>query len=202
MSSVASDVVDWLLRNPNLLTTVAAASAVLVILGLVVASATNRGPRTVLPLEDFIAVPLVKKEVLSRDTRRFTFGLPKNHTLGLATGQHLTLKFFNHADGGKAVQRSYTPVTDSTAVGYFSLCVKVYRPLPPKFPSGGLMSQHLDDLKLGEVVLIKGPKGHVQWQEGGKFHVKPLGKPAQDRSAEQLVLLAGGTGITPMLQVR
>jgi cytochrome-b5 reductase len=200
-SDVVVDAVEWFL-SPNVLATVAAASAVLVVVGYYVATAAaSRGPRKVLPLDDFVAVPLVKKEVLSRDTRRFTFGLPDNHTLGLETCQHLTLKYFDAADGGKAVQRSYTPVTDDTSVGCFSLCVKVYRPLPPKFPRGGLMSQHLDDLPIGGTVLIKGPKGHVQWRESGNFCVKPLGKPLEDRSADQLVLVAGGTGITPMLQI-
>lgn len=187
--------------DPNLVIgTVVAATAVLVAVGYWLAQRAS-GPKKVLPLDDFVPFPLIKKEELSHDTRRFTFGLPKDHILGLSTGQHLTLKYFDSEDGGKAVQRSYTPVTDDTAVGHFSLCVKVYRPLPPKFPRGGLMSQHLDDLKLGEVVLMKGPKGHVQWKERGHFHVKPLGKPGQDRKATQFVLIAGGTGITPMLQI-
>lgn len=197
MSAAATTL--WV-QDPGLLTTtIVLASVVILFVGYLVKG--RGGPRKVLPLDDFIPVPLIRKEVLSHDTRRFTFGLPKDHILGLETGQHLTLKYFDAADGGKAVQRSYTPVTDSTAVGFFSLCIKVYPPLPPKFPRGGLMSQHLDSLKVGEVVLIKGPKGHMHWQQSGRFHVKPLGKPKEDRDAAQFVLIAGGTGITPMLQI-
>jgi cytochrome-b5 reductase len=162
----------------------------------------NGGPPKLLPLEDFANLPLIAKDILSHDTRRFTFGLPAGHVLGLPTGQHVALQF-KQAEGGKVVQRSYTPVTDDRAVGRVSLVIKVYRPLPPKFPLGGLMSQHLDDLKLGETIRLRGPKGHLHWIGGGRgsFTVKPLGKPVQERTCRAVALIAGGTGITPMLQI-
>lgn len=179
------------------LVTIALAS---VILGLFYyLTTTARGPRKLLPLDDFIQVPLQKKEILSHDTRRFTFALPPNTILGLPTGQHISLKFTDK--DGKAVQRSYTPTTDSTAVGYFSLVIKVYRPLPPKFPTGGAMSQHLDNLKIGDTILLSGPKGHLHFATGGHFEVKPLGKPKEQRQCSTLAMMAGGTGITPMLQI-
>jgi len=163
------------------------------------------GPAKVLPLDDFQHFPLIRKEVLSHDTRRFVFGLPSpNHILGLPVGQHLSLKFTD-SKTSKAVQRSYTPTDDMTP-GEVSLVVKVYRPLLPRFPDGGLMSQHLDDLKIGDTCLMRGPKGHVEWfmdgsRKFGTFQVKPLGKPAEERYTEQVGMIAGGTGITPMLQV-
>ena len=162
------------------------------------------GPKKLLPLADFQEFPLIRKEILSHDTRRFTFGLPsKQYVLGLPIGQHVSLKFTD-AKTNKPVIRSYTPV--ESAPGEVSLCIKVYRPAPPKFPAGGLMSQHLDDLSIGDCILLKGPKGHVDlYQTGnrpaGSFHVKPLGRPAEERYVEQIGMLAGGTGITPMLQV-
>jgi len=129
------------------MTTAAIATAVLAVFWICWRTAS--GPKKVLPLDDFIAVPLIRKQELSHDTCRFTFGLPSpNSTLGLPTGQHLTLKFFDSQDNDKPVQRSYTPVTDDRDLGYFSLVVKVYKPSPPKFPRGGLMSQHLNDLRM------------------------------------------------------
>jgi len=161
-------------------------------------------PKSTLPLEDFIPVPLIRKEILSHDTRRFTFGLPdKNATLGLPVGQHITLKYVRSEDG-KAVQRSYTPVTDDTAIGYFSLVIKVYPPAPPKFPDGGLMSQHLDSLSIdkGDTILMKGPKGHMSFGTGGNFTYKSPGKPKEERTnCTEICMIAGGTGITPMLSV-
>jgi NAD(P)H-flavin reductase len=162
----------------------------------------TRIPRapTLLPLDDYLQVPLIDKKILSHDTRQFTFGLPTSDTvLGLKIGQHLSLMYCD-SQTQKNIQRSYTPV-DASRPGQFSLVVKVYRPLPPKFPQGGLMSQHLDQLQIGDTIQMRGPKGHVEYQHAGRWVVKPLGQPKQTRTCHHLCLLAGGTGITPMLQV-
>eukprot|EP00527_Entomoneis_sp_CCMP2396_P000123 CAMPEP_0198154658 /NCGR_PEP_ID=MMETSP1443-20131203/68719_1 /TAXON_ID=186043 /ORGANISM="Entomoneis sp., Strain CCMP2396" /LENGTH=270 /DNA_ID=CAMNT_0043821353 /DNA_START=475 /DNA_END=1283 /DNA_ORIENTATION=- len=156
-------------------------------------------PPKVLPVDDYTPFPLIDKKVLSHDSCRYTLGLPEGHVLGLPIGQHISLKFTG--PDGKAVQRSYTPVTDDTVVGRVELVVKVYRPLPPKFPVGGLLSQHLDSLKIGETILVKGPKGHLTYKGKGKFSTKPLGKPLEERSCKYIGMMAGGTGITPMLQI-
>jgi len=156
------------------------------------------GPKKVLPLEDYQEFPLIRKEELSHDVRRFVFGLPsKDMVLGLPVGQHISLKFTD-SKTGKVVMRSYTPV--DSPMGEVHLIVKVYRPCE-KFPEGGLMSQHLDDLKIQDTQLIKGPKGHLTWYGNGKFSVKPLGKPLEERKCAQIGMMAGGTGITPMLQI-
>lgn len=159
------------------------------------------GPPTVLSKsKDFAEYSLQDKLELSHDTRKFTFALPAGHVLGLPTGQHMTLKFTG-ADG-KAVQRSYTPVTDNDSIGKVSFVIKVYKAgVHPKFPDGGQMSQHLDSLKIGDKMLMKGPKGHMEYFGKGSFQVKPLGKPMQQRSCGCIGMMAGGTGITPMLQI-
>lgn len=158
----------------------------------------QRGPPKILPLDDFIEIPLIRKEVLSHDTRRFTFGLPQpNALLGLPIGQHVALRF---QQGDAWVQRSYTP-TQQSVPGEFSLVIKVYRAMPPKFPQGGALSQHLDSLAIGDTIWMKGPKGHVEWLSNGQFSVKPLGKPVEMRNCQYVGMMAGGTGITPMLQL-
>lgn len=150
--------------------------------------------------KDFEDYQLIDKKIISHDTRKFTFGLPEGEVLGLPTGQHMTLKFVNKE--GKTVQRSYTPVTDNDSVGKVSFVIKVYKAgVHPKFPEGGQMSQHLDSLNIGDAILMKGPKGHMEYFGKGKFQVKPLGKPMQKRSCTAIGMMAGGTGITPMLQI-
>lgn len=173
-------------------------SVVCLIVGTIVF--LNKKPPTVLPQTDFKDYPLIKKEILSRDTRKFTFGLSEGHILGLPTGQHVSLRFKD--SNGKTHMRSYTPVTDNSSVGNFSLVIKVYKAnVHPKFPEGGKMSQHLDSLKIGETIEMKGPKGHMEYLMGGSFTVKPLGKPKESRQTNQIIMIAGGTGITPMLQI-
>lgn len=177
-----------------------AAAAVSFYLTVYLAERLDR-PRKLLPLEDFVDLPLVRKEIISHDTVRFTFSLPTlKHTLGLPTGQHIALQYTNSEDG-TMVQRSYTPVSDNTTLGEVTIVVKVYKPMPPKFPDGGKMSQHLDSLKIGETIRMKGPKGHTEWEGSGNFTVKPLGKKMERRYARQIGMMAGGTGVTPMLQV-
>jgi cytochrome-b5 reductase len=191
--------------DDNILLLAGIVSVVALLLGTLFLFTSSKKP-TVLPLDDFKAFPLIRKDVLSHDTARFTFGLAEGHVLGLPTGQHISLRYFEQdKDTGKATQvmRSYTPVTDNSTVGEVSLVVKVYRSdVHPKFPDGGKMSQHLDSLKIGDMIDIKGPKGHMEYLgRGGNFWVKPIGKTLSTRQSNQFIMIAGGTGITPMLQV-
>ena len=82
-------------------------------------------------------------------------------------------------DGSRAnVIRPYTPMSRPDAVGYLDLAVKVY----PE----GKMSKHIAELKPGDTLKFKGP-------------ILKLGyKPNE---YESIGMVAGGTGITPMLQV-
>uniref|UniRef100_A0A6U3VAN4 NADH-cytochrome b5 reductase n=1 Tax=Ditylum brightwellii TaxID=49249 RepID=A0A6U3VAN4_9STRA len=158
-------------------------------------------PKTALNPDEFIAFPLIKKESLSHDTRKFTFGLPTETTvLGLPIGQHISLRFKDK--DGKNVQRTYTPVTGDETLGKVSFDIKVYKAgVHPKFPEGGKMSQHLDSLSIGDTIEMKGPKGHMTYLGQGKMQVKVIKKPLATRTAKQIGMIAGGTGITPMLQI-
>jgi len=161
----------------------------------------NKG-KTALDPTKYIPFKLVKKEVLSHDSALFVFALQTPQTrLGLPIGQHISLRF---TDGdGRSHQRSYTPVTGDETLGTVSFVIKVYRAnVHPKFPRGGMLSQHIDSLKIGDTIDMKGPKGHLEYLKQGKFtvHTSPR-KPIEKRAATHFGMIAGGTGITPMLQV-
>jgi len=140
-------------------------------------------------------LPLVEKIIVNHDTRIFRFGLPDpNMRLGLPTGQHMFLKARYE---GKTVMRPYTPITDDNTRGHVDLIIKVYfKNVHPKFPEGGKMSQHLDSMKIGDHIEVKGPLGEFVYKGRGEFTWK--GKP---RRCTQISLIAGGTGISLPYQV-
>lgn len=144
---------------------------------------------------------LVKKEEVSHDTRRFTFELPSpEHVLGLPVGQHI---YLSARVDGQLVVRPYTPVTSDRTKGYMDLVVKVYfKNVHPKFPDGGKMSQYLESLKIGDTIDVRGPSGLLEYVGRGQFAIKSDKKsPANVVAAKKVNMIAGGTGITPMLQL-
>ncbi|KAL2091179.1 hypothetical protein ACEWY4_013442 [Coilia grayii] len=147
------------------------------------------------------ALRLIDKEVISHDTRRFRFALPsEEHVLGLPVGKHV---YLSARIDGNLVVRPYTPVSSDDDLGYVDLVVKIYfRNVHPKFPEGGKMSQYLEGLRVGDVIDFRGPGGLLEYKGSGTFAVQPDKKsPPETKSASTLGLIAGGTGITPMLQL-
>jgi len=157
--------------------------------------------RTLLDPNEKYFLPLIEKEEISHDTRRFRFGLPSNkHILGLPIGQHIHLIANINEE---MVIRAYTPVSSDENSGYVDLVIKVYkRNTHPKFPNGGKMSQYVDSLKIGDTIAFRGPTGKLQYYGNGKFTIKRLRKePPAEVHADVVNMIAGGTGITPMLQL-
>ena len=159
-----------------------------------------------------VRVPLIEKEELSHDTFRFKFGLPtKSTVLGLPIGH--CIKFFapnvtgvkagewngrqDREDGTEIIERKYTPTSSDRMKGSFDMVIKVYEGGKiPQFPDGGKFSQHLGRMKIGESIEISGPWGPITYLGNGIF--KHNSKMLQKK---KIGMLAGGTGITPMLQV-
>ncbi|XP_078608149.1 NADH-cytochrome b5 reductase 3-like [Branchiostoma floridae x Branchiostoma japonicum] len=144
---------------------------------------------------------LVDKEIVSHDTRRFRFALPSpEHVLGLPIGQHI---YLSARVNGELVIRPYTPVSSDDDKGYFDLVIKVYfKNVHPKFPDGGKMSQYLENMQLGDFIDVRGPSGLLVYDGNGQFSIKPDKKsPAAQKTAKNVGMIAGGTGITPMLQL-
>ncbi|XP_023758351.1 NADH--cytochrome b5 reductase 1 isoform X2 [Lactuca sativa] len=127
--------------------------------------------------ENFKEFKLVKRTQLSHNVAKFRFELPTpTSVLGLPIGQHISCR--GKDSQGEEVIKPYTPTTLDTDVGYFELVIKMY-PL-------GRMSHYFRELREGDYMSVRGPKGRFKYQPG---EVRAFG------------MLAGGSGITPMFQV-
>jgi len=65
-----------------------------------------------------------------------------------------------------------------------------------RFPDGGKMSQYMAKLKVGDSMTISGPWGMNEYKGHGAFKIG-----SKDKQVTHVGMMAGGTGITPMLQV-
>lgn len=134
----------------------------------------------------FQEFPLTEKTILSHNTAIYRFALPTpNSILGLPIGQHISIAANldvkdpkTETVTNKEVVRSYTPISSDVNPGYFDLLIKSY-------PTGNI-SRHLATLNIGDKMKVKGPKGAMVYTPNMVRHFG---------------MIAGGTGITPMLQV-
>jgi len=147
------------------------------------------------------ALKLIDKVNLSHDTRRFRFELPSSeHVLGLPTGQHI---YLTARIDGQLIVRPYTPTSSDEDHVFMDLVVKVYfKNVHPKFPDGGKMSQYLENMKIGDTIDVRGPSGHLIYNGNGEFAIRK-DKKSEPKiiSVKRVSMIAGGTGITPMLQL-
>ncbi|KAL5495457.1 CBR1 [Sanghuangporus weigelae] len=132
--------------------------------------------KPVLDPSEWKEFPLVAKFTVSPNTALYRFALSRpDDVLGLPIGQHISVQA---EINGKQIMRSYTPTSSDDDLGHFDLLVKTYEK--------GNISRYIGQLKIGDKVRIKGPKGQF------KYH------PSLTR---EIGMIAGGTGITPMLQI-
>lgn len=138
------------------------------------------------------SVTLIGRVDLTHDVRKFIFALPEGQCLGLPVGKYI---FVSAEIDGKLVSRPYTPITSDDDVGFFHLCVKVYFP-----PRGGVMTQHLESLNIGDNVDIRGPIGRIEYKGHGSFFVTST-TGSETKKTTQIGMICGGSGITPCLQI-
>ena len=114
---------------------------------------------------------------VSPNTKVFDVLLPTpKHEMGMQTASCFMIK--GNDEDGKVVARPYTPTSLNDEKGRFEILIKTY----PQ----GKVSSYLHSLKVGDSIEVKGPFPKIKYTPNMK---KKIG------------LIAGGTGITPMLQI-
>ncbi|KAJ2684793.1 hypothetical protein GGH99_003934 [Coemansia sp. RSA 1285] len=125
----------------------------------------------------FIDFKLKETIPINHDTSLFRFELEPTQKLGMTATSCLVVKE-TLGDDEKPTVRPYTPVTDMETYGHFDLVVKKYET--------GKMSSHIHSMSPGDKLMMKGP---IQ-----KY-------PYTANKLKEIGMIAGGSGITPMLQL-
>ena len=137
---------------------------------------SDGAPQSFSPKE-FRSFPITKITQLSHDTKAYEIALPSpSHETGLVVSSLIMVRGL--PKDGKEVARPYTPTSLRDQKGSFELVVKSY-------PTGNV-SKYLDGLNVGDSIDVKGPYPKLTYTANMK---KKIG------------MVAGGTGITPMIQI-
>lgn len=146
-----------------------------------------RSPNTFKLLDDgrFVKMllPVSAIKTLTKDSRLIEFQLPKGETLKFKAGQYIVVRKWI---AGKQHSRCYSICNPA---GQESLKIAV------RAHSNGIMSNYLNhQLSVGDELIIEGPFGDFYY---------PATNKSQNSITEekQLILIAGGSGITPILAI-
>lgn len=146
------------------------------------ASAALAAPALAEPALDkgkFTTLKVTSNEVIGKNVNRVRLAFPSaTGTLGMTTAGMLMVQG-EKRDGSGTVARPYTPTSSETTEGYMELVVKDY-------PGVGNVSSHICSRGVGDELAVKGCYTKIKatankWKEVG--------------------MIAGGSGLTPMLQV-
>ncbi|KAH0622115.1 hypothetical protein JD844_024129 [Phrynosoma platyrhinos] len=129
---------------------------------------------------------LLSKANVTHDTRLFCLMLPPGTHLQIPVGHHVYLR---QTVTGAEIVKPYTPVSSSLVSTFKnpSFSDKMHVFFMIKIYSSGLLTPVLDTLQIGEYISLSNPDGN--------FTV------SQVEEVEELFLLAGGTGFTPMVKL-
>merc|ERR1711865_80013 len=144
-------------------------------------SKASDSPAALSPKE-FREFPVVSTKKLSADSVQVRLALPSSdHVLGMTTCSCLSI---SAEIDGNTVSKPYTPCSSRDQKGHVDFVVKGYPARTDGQPGG--MGRHIQHLKVGDTLKLKGP-----WK---KLEVTP-------NKYKSIGMVAGGTGLTPMLQV-
>ncbi|PVU85390.1 hypothetical protein BB559_001103 [Furculomyces boomerangus] len=142
-------------------------------------SASDSTPvTTALNPNEFVPFKVSEIERISPNTSIIRFNLQENQVSGINVASCVLTMIPPTKEGEEPIIRPYTPITDEHTKGHMDFIIKEYQQ--------GVMSKHICNLKVGDDLLIKGPLRKYKYEPSAK---------------KEIGMIAGGTGITPMLQV-
>lgn len=146
--------------------------------------------------DDQFKLLITEKEVISHDSYRIVLKFPNDEWIaGLWPGGHFK---FHYQIDGQTVTKPYTPISLVNEKGSATFVIKVYRPCE-EFPNGGQGTLHLENnLKVGDYLTVEGPIGKVRYYGNNNF---ALLKKALAHPKKKVGLIAGGSGLTPVLSI-
>jgi len=145
--------------------------------------------------QEYRKFKLIKKEAVNHNSILVRLALPsQQHHIGLPIGKHMYIRGKDEA--GNDFSRAYTPVSSDDQLGHVDFLIKLY--------PNGMMSNYLRHLNIGDFIEARGPLGKLTYHNYGQFEIhnnifSKLAKPHMKRT--NIGLIAGGSGITPMLQI-
>lgn len=126
----------------------------------------------------FVSLPILEKNMLSPDAVSLSFEVPSEleSSFAFKAGQYLTLQT---TINGNSVRRAYS-ICAAPQSGKLSVGIK-------RVPKGLFSNYAFDQLQVGDKVEVMPPEGQFVWPatQGGK----------------NLLLIAAGSGITPILSI-
>lgn len=118
---------------------------------------------------------IIEKEKVTHNTNRYRFKIPEGAAFEYLPGDHIKL----YPDKSDPVEfANYTLTSTPDIKEHFELIIKHY--------PNGVVSKYMLDKKTGDWISISGP------HSGGHF---------TDGMAGRIGMIAGGTGITPMISI-
>ncbi|PCH34495.1 ferredoxin reductase-like C-terminal NADP-linked domain-containing protein [Wolfiporia cocos MD-104 SS10] len=133
--------------------------------------------------QKWVEFELKRIEPYNHNTAKYIFKLPEGQASLMPVASCVLVEPAEGArplldDKGKPVHRPYTPISPPDLEGEFTFLIKRYEQ--------GQMSQYIHALKPGEKLAIKGPLTKI---------------PYKQNEWDEVGMIAGGSGITPMYQV-
>ncbi|GMM36607.1 hypothetical protein DASC09_039320 [Saccharomycopsis crataegensis] len=143
---------------------------------------------------EFKPFELIDQTIITKDSAIYRFKLEEDEALDIPLGHHLGCSFTaeelsqvtdNVKEDDNDVVKYYTPISSKYDKGFFDLLVKSY-------PTG-TVSKKFASLSVHQNVKIKGPVG--------RFDSEKYLTPDHCDKDKKVILIAGGSGITPFLRI-